>query len=83
MSKFMVVLAASLMSLSAFAGHPDDDFRIEFLSWCEGDKVMQYNDKGEVVLRFDCAETQQSCRTYQMTRWYTTTVVAACVEKTN
>jgi hypothetical protein len=82
MSKLMVILATVAMSCSAYAGDMDKDFQVEFLSWCQGEKVMQYNEKGEVVLRFDCAEYAQSCKTYQYTRWYRTTFVAAC-EKQN
>lgn len=81
MKKIAVLLISTLVSVSAFAGNPEDDFQIEFISWCEQEKVMHYNDKGDVEVRFDCAEYGQSCKTYSFTRWYRTTYVAACEKK--
>ena len=82
MKKLVVLLFTSLISFTAFAGDIDDDFKVEVLSWCDKEKVMQYNDNNEIEARVDCAEQGQVCRTYSFSRWNVTKIVATC-EKPN
>lgn len=75
MKKFLlstVVLTLGLsISARAQSWFPfDEDFgtgmpleeRIDYLSWCEGHKVMTSNNAGEVVAKWDCAQVSNQAR---------------------
>ncbi|MEK2644123.1 hypothetical protein [Bdellovibrio sp. BCCA] len=59
-----------------------DDFEVEFLSWCEDNKVMGQNySTGAVELRADCSPQGLTCKTYNIFRMNRSIFTAACVEK--
>lgn len=33
----------------------------QYLSWCVDDAVMEYDRKGNTVMKFNCAESNQKC----------------------
>jgi hypothetical protein len=36
--------------------------QVQYLSWCEKNKWMEYNSKGAVVLKHDCSIEQKTCK---------------------
>lgn len=76
------LLAVLLLSVSgAFAFN--DDLQMDYISWCSAEnQVMQYNQNGEVFVRFNCSESGQVCKSYQRpVGHHRIIVVAACENK--
>lgn len=82
-----LIAALMLVSSSAMAqnevnySRPQDDFYIDFLSWCEENNVMGQDQQGNNYVRANCSEQGLTCRSFSTHRHNRTIYTAACVAK--
>ena len=57
-----------------------DEYNVEYLAWCDQNKVMTQNNKGETRVLADCSSNNTVCRTYHIYRHFGPghIVTAAC-----
>ena len=76
------ILLASVLMLSASASLAQssnyDDYFVQVLTWCEGDKVMSDKEDGSTYVYRDCAAKGQVCSTFQIQKRDSTIFAAAC-----
>ncbi|XGC81289.1 hypothetical protein ACES2L_02180 [Bdellovibrio bacteriovorus] len=62
----MLIAALMLVSSSAMAltseGYGHSDYDVTYLSWCDQNNVVAQNDKGQSVIRYNCAEQGLTCK---------------------
>ena len=87
MKSVILAIALVLSSTAAMAqnrvvfGGMKDDLRLEFLSWCEGNKVMAENEEGKNYVRTNCEDQGQVCKVYDAYKFGTVLYSAACEAK--
>lgn len=74
-----------LLSSSAFAQNSDvsysrdyDDFKVDYLAWCDQNNVVSQDSKGQTKITANCSENNMVCRTYHIYRHFGAIVTAAC-----
>lgn len=81
------VLVAATIPAMAFDGARsgiNDDLFFDYLSWCEGNKVMASTQSGQPYMRFNCEDQGLVCKTFDVSRFYGQNRViysAACDKK--
>lgn len=61
--------ALALGSYGTDAGF-NDVLSFEYLSWCEGNKVMAATQKGVPYQKFNCEDQGKVCKTYDVSAFY-------------
>lgn len=69
-----------LVSASAFAQF-DDMNDVEYVSWCQDNKIMNQTSSGANFIVFDCSEEEKVCRHFQRRLGHRLLVTAACIDK--
>lgn len=79
-----MIAALMLMSAPAMAQSQDysyssqDDYQVDYISWCEDNNVMGQTSQGQVYVRANCSEQGLKCKAIQTYRGFRTTVTATC-----
>lgn len=80
----MMLVAGPLMA-NAFSNAsidaamaPREEIEVDYISWCEDNKVMATNKAGDVIVRADCTEHGRACKATQSYRGYKYVVTAMC-----
>ncbi len=80
----LLIVALVLAASPAFAvtlGGGSDELEVSYISWCQGSKVMGLFDNQEAYTKFDCADTNKTCKETQLFRMGRMIVLASCSEK--
>lgn len=56
----LMLVSSSALAVSSDYGHQDYD--VTYLSWCDQNNVVAQNDKGQSVIRYNCAEQGLVCK---------------------
>ena len=65
------------MSVFSYRG----DVEVDFLSWCDGDKVVAQNQEGKLYVRANCEDKGQTCKVYETRRLSRAMYTANCEAK--
>lgn len=57
-----------------------DEPIVEYVSWCEDNKVVYENEKGEILVQADCNQYQSKCTMIQKSRFHLTQYFAYCAK---
>ncbi|KYG67123.1 hypothetical protein AZI86_08925 [Bdellovibrio bacteriovorus] len=77
----LVMTAAPALASDGFTTAFRDDMQIDFLSWCEGTKVMAQTQEGKPYERFNCADEGKVCKVYDAYQFGRVIYSAACDKK--
>lgn len=75
-SPLMAHAVSSISTNAALA--PYEEVPVDYISWCEDNKVMQTNQNGDVIVRADCTELRRTCKTSEYYRHARYIVTAMC-----
>lgn len=81
-----LILALLLVSGSAIAqasqeaalGFEPSEHQVQYLSWCEDNKVMTLARDGQLSVLANCSETGLTCKTLESYRGFGVIVTATC-----
>jgi hypothetical protein len=78
---FMIIMISS----STYAQNSEvsysrdyDDFKVEYLAWCDQNNVVTQDSKGQTKITANCSENNTVCRTYHIHRHFGAIVTAGC-----
>lgn len=57
------------------------DYRVEYLSWCDQNKVVTMNSAGQYEVIADCLSQDQTCKTIERQTTHGTYYYGACMDK--
>lgn len=77
----LVMTAVPAMAYDTFTSGIRDDLAIDYLSWCEGNKVMAQTQFGKNYVRFNCEDQGLVCKTYDAYQFNRVIYSAACDKK--
>jgi hypothetical protein len=77
----LVMAAVPAMAADTFTSAFNDDMQIDYLSWCEGNKVMGQNEAGKPYVRANCEDQGLVCKTYNAYQFNRVIYSAACDKK--
>lgn len=77
----LVMAAIPAMAVDGFSTTVRDEMQIDFLSWCEGNKVMAQTQNGTPYVRFNCADEGKVCKVYDAYQMNRVIYSAACEKK--
>ena len=77
----LVMTAAPALAVDGFTTSFRDDMQIDYLSWCEGSKVMAQTQEGKNYVRFNCADEGKVCKVYDAYQFGRVIYSAACDSK--
>ncbi|MFP5520595.1 MAG: hypothetical protein ACLGGX_11875 [Bdellovibrionia bacterium] len=80
------MIVAVLVLASSVAAQANDyslnmaDEVVDYLSWCDQNKVVSMDDKGQMQVKADCSDEGLSCKTIQRRTVNGTYYYGACVK---
>lgn len=79
-----ILIALVMASSPAFAQNQmmsaHDEPVVDYISWCDGNKVMGQDTAGNMYVRRVCEETHEECRTTSRYSMHRVIVTATCVD---
>lgn len=74
----LVLGSASAMAQDKVVSMTYDNYPVEFLSWCDGNKVVAQNPEGKLYVRANCEEAGLVCKVYDAYRFGSVFYSANC-----
>lgn len=74
----LVLCAAPAMAQDQVVSYINDNYPVDFLSWCDGNKVVAQNPEGKIYVRANCEEAGLVCKVYDAYRFGGVTYTANC-----
>jgi hypothetical protein len=80
MMAFMLISGPAMASTSSdLARHNSpDDYKVDYISWCEKNNVMAQDEKGQVYVRANCSDAGLLCKTVESYHNFGQVVTATC-----
>ncbi|MDG0815793.1 hypothetical protein [Bdellovibrio svalbardensis] len=81
-----VIFALVLSASPAFAAYGvdssyNDDYQVDFISWCDQNNVMGQTTEGQVYVRENCSEKNMKCLAIKSGRFNHVLYTATCQPK--
>ncbi|WP_374001197.1 hypothetical protein [Bdellovibrio bacteriovorus] len=77
----LLVSGSAMAQTSQVNQSRPDDFYVDFISWCEENNVMGYDNNNQVYVRANCSTQGQTCYQAVTHRHARTIYTATCVNK--
>lgn len=84
--KAIILVLAVFASTAALAQQKapiqqiDDEPQIQYISWCEDNKVVFENEKQQLIVQADCNQYQMTCTLMSKSRLHLTQFFAYCAK---
>ncbi len=78
---FIVLAGSTAMANDVNLNGYGSDFVPEYYSWCDQNKVISQDQKGDLVVVADCSEQGLTCEAVQLYRAKRLAIVASCKAK--
>lgn len=77
----LLLVSGSAMASEVNYSRPQDDFYVDFISWCEENNVMGQDQQGNNFVRANCSEKGMTCKTVATHRHNRSIYTATCINK--
>lgn len=77
----LVMMTTPALARDGFASSFRDGMQIDFLSWCDGNKVVAQTEEGKLYVRYNCEDQGKVCKVYDAYQMGRVLYSAACDNK--